>query len=187
MTLPNALTLFRIALIPVFWIFGISSSPESKWIALGIFIIASVTDFLDGRIARKRNLVTSFGKIMDPLADKLLIIAALLLFAKQGDVPYVALLLIIARELAITSLRVVAMNEGKLMAASMSGKIKTFSQCIYCIIMLLHIEDFSFIPNPQLIKTVLIWIIVAITLYSGIDYFYKNRSIIHLTADNHTN
>ena len=94
-----------------------------------------------------------------------------------------ALMIIISRELAVTSLRVVAMGEGKVLAADKSGKVKTFSQCIYCIIMLLHIENFSFIPNPDLIKTILIWIIVAITVYSGIDYFYKNRSLIHLTAD----
>ena len=183
MTLPNALTLMRIILIPVFWILEIQPTPGARWAALAVFLIASLTDFFDGRIARKRQLVTSFGKIMDPLADKLLIIAALLIFCKQGDVPFAALMIIISRELAVTSLRVVAMGEGKVLAADKSGKVKTFSQCIYCIIMLLHIENFSFIPNPDLIKTILIWIIVAITVYSGIDYFYKNRSLIHLTAD----
>ena len=182
MTLPNALTLFRIVLIPVFWILEIQPSPAARWAALAVFIIASLTDYFDGRIARKRHLVTSFGKIMDPLVDKLLIIAALMLFTQQGDVPFPALMIIITRELAITSLRVVAMGEGKVLAASMSGKVKTFSQCIYCIIMLLHIE--TFIPHADVIKTVLIWLIVAITVYSGIDYFYKNRSLIRLTADN---
>ena len=183
MTIPNALTLFRIALIPVFWIFGSGSSPAAQWLALFIFILASVTDFLDGKIARSRNLVTTFGKIMDPFADKLLIIAALMLFTKQGDVPFVALFIIIARELAVTSLRVVVMSEGRVMAAGLSGKVKTFSQCVYCIIMLLHIENYAFIPCPDLIKTVLIWLIAAVTLYSGIEYFYKNRSIIRLNAD----
>ena len=183
MTLPNALTLGRIVLIPVFWILALGTSPAARWAALAVFLIASLTDFFDGRIARKKQQITSFGKIMDPLADKLLIIAALLVFCKQGDVPFVALMIIISRELAVTSLRVVAMGEGKVLAADKSGKVKTFSQCIYCIILLLHIENFSFIPQPDLIKTILIWIIVAITVYSGIDYFYKNRNLIHLTAD----
>jgi CDP-diacylglycerol--glycerol-3-phosphate 3-phosphatidyltransferase len=183
MTLPNALTLFRIALIPVFWILEVQSSPAAHWAALFVFILAAVTDFFDGQIARRKKLVTSFGKIMDPLADKLLIIAALMLFTQQGDVPFAALMIIVSRELAVTSLRVVAMGEGKVLAADMSGKAKTFSQCIYCIIMLLHIENFSFIPQPELIKTILIWFVTAITLYSGIDYFYKNRSMIRLTAD----
>ncbi len=183
MTLPNALTLFRIVLIPIFWILETQSTPGAHWAALFVFILAAVTDFFDGQIARRKKLVTSFGKIMDPLADKLLIIAALLLFTRQGDIPFVALMLIISRELAVTSLRVVAMGEGTVLAADLSGKIKTFSQCIYCIIMLLHIENFSFIPHPEWIKLILTWIVVAITLYSGIDYFYKNRSLIRLTAD----
>lgn len=183
MTLPNALTLFRIALIPLFWILETQTGTGAHWAALFVFILAAVTDFFDGQIARKRHLITSFGKIMDPLADKLLVLAAMMLFTRNGDMPFVALMIIVTRELAVTSLRVVAMGEGKVLAADWSGKVKTFSQCIYCVIMLLHIENFAFIPAPAVIKTILTWIIVAITLYSGIDYFYKNRSMIRLTAD----
>lgn len=182
MTIPNALTIFRIALIPLFWALETSASPAARWAALFVFVLASVTDFADGKIARKTGKITSFGKIMDPLADKLLVISALMIFLEAGRASAVAVMLIIARELAVTSLRVVAISEGKLMAAAKSGKWKTASQFFYIILMLLHIETMSFIPAPLLIEQIAQWIVAAITIWSGIDYFYRNRELIRATV-----
>lgn len=182
MTIPNALTLFRIVLIPLFWVLEISDSPTARWAALFVFILASVTDYMDGRLARKTGKITSFGKIMDPLADKLLVISALMIFVGAGRASPVAVMLIIARELAVTSLRVVAISEGKLMAAAKSGKWKTASQFFYIILMLLHIASMAFIPYPLVIEQAAQWVVVAITLWSGFDYFYKNREIIKATV-----
>lgn len=182
MTVPNVLTLIRIALIPLFWILETSEASEARWAALFVFILASVTDYIDGRIARKTGKITSFGKIMDPLADKLLVISALMIFVGAGRTSPVAAMLVVARELAVTSLRVVAISEGKLMAATRSGKWKTASQFFYIIFMLLHVESMAFIPSPLLLEQIAQWIVAAITLWSGADYFYKNRDIIKATA-----
>lgn len=182
MTIPNALTLFRIALIPLFWILAVSSVPAMRWCALIIFIIATFTDFLDGKIARKTGKITSFGKIMDPLADKLLVISALVIFITQGRISGIPVMLIIARELAVTSLRVVAIENGKVMAADKSGKWKAAAQLSYVILMLLHIANYSFIPYPYIIENIAIWLTVVITLWSGVDYFYKNIKIIKSSA-----
>lgn len=182
MTVPNALTLFRIILIPLFWVLETSGSPVARWMALFVFILASVTDYVDGKIARKTGKITSFGKIMDPLADKLLVISALMIFVGSGRASSVAVMLVIARELAVTSLRVVAISEGKLMAAAKSGKWKTASQFFYIILMLMHIESLPFIPYPLVIEQTAQWVVVAITLWSGFDYFYRNREIIKATV-----
>ncbi len=182
MTIPNALTLFRIFLIPVFWILETSGTPTARLLALFVFILASLTDYIDGRLARKTGKITSFGKIMDPLADKLLVISALMIFVGAGRASPVAVMLIVARELAVTSLRVVAISEGKLIAAAKSGKWKTASQFVYIILMLLHIETLAFLPSPLLLEEIVQWIVVAITIWSGIDYFYKNRDIIKATV-----
>ena len=183
MTVPNALTLLRILLVPVFWIFEASGTPGGSWAALLIFIFASLTDLFDGKIARRTGQVTTFGKIMDPLADKLLVTAALLVFLDAGRTSAVSVMCIIGRELAVTSLRVVAISSGKLIAASSSGKWKTTCQMVYIILMLLHIGQFSFIPCPLLIEEIVQWVTVAVTLWSGIMYFYQNRDIIHLKAN----
>ena len=119
---------------------------------------------------------------MDPLADKLLVISALMIFVGAGRASPVAVMLIIARELAVTSLRVVAISEGKLMAAAKSGKWKTASQFFYIILMLLHIASMAFVPYPLVIEQAAQWVVVAITLWSGFDYFYKNREIIKATV-----
>ena len=182
MTIPNALTLFRIFLIPVFWILETSGTPTARLLALFVFILASLTDYIDGRLARKTGKITSFGKIMDPLADKLLVISALMIFVGADRASPVAVMLIVARELAVTSLRVVAISEGKLIAAAKSGKWKTASQFVYIILMLLHIETLAFLPSPLLLEEIVQWIVVAITIWSGIDYFYKNRDIIKATV-----
>jgi len=185
MNLPNLLTMIRIALIPVFMFFALADVPFFGLIALVIFIIASITDHIDGHLARKYNLITNFGKIMDPLADKLLVTSAFLVFVAQGRMSCVPVMIILAREFAVTSLRVVAAGEGKVLAAGMSGKVKTVSQIVYIILMLLNLGSLTFIPVVNLlcpfayiIEQIAIWIITAITLYSGIEYFYTNRAIV---------
>ncbi|MBE6936276.1 MAG: CDP-diacylglycerol--glycerol-3-phosphate 3-phosphatidyltransferase [Ruminococcaceae bacterium] len=178
MTVPNILTLLRIALIPVFWVLAVSPSPLLRFLALIVFIAASLTDLIDGKIARKTGQITTFGKIMDPLADKLLVISALLIFVAQSRMTAVAAMIIIARELAITSLRVVAAGEGIVMAAAKSGKWKTTAQMSYIILMLLHITELPFLPLPGIIETIAQWAVTLVTIWSGVDYFYANRHMI---------
>jgi len=185
MNLPNLLTLLRIALIPFFMLFALMDGPLFSFIALLIFIAASITDHIDGHLARKYNMITNFGKIMDPLADKLLVTSAFLVFVAQGRMSCVPVMIILAREFAVTSLRVVAAGEGKVLAAGMSGKVKTVSQIVYIILMLLDITSMTFIPFIPLISPFVLfieqaamWIITLITLYSGIEYFYTNREIV---------
>lgn len=181
LTTPNALTIGRIALIPVFVLFAMSLWTYAPFVALFIFCTAAITDKLDGYLARKYNQVTSFGKIMDPLADKLLVIAAFQVFLAQGRISVVPLLLIIARELAVSSLRVVAMSEGKLMPAAWSGKIKTAVQLTVAIVYLLWPE--RWLSCGTVVLTVLAWITAAVTLWSGFDYFWTNRALIHTSTD----
>ncbi len=178
MTLPNRLTILRIVLIPIFIFFSLSSWGPAPVLALLIFAAASITDKLDGYIARKYNLITSFGKIMDPLADKLLVGTAYLIFLAQGRMSVVPVVLIIAREYAVSSLRVVAMNEGRLLAAAVSGKIKTAVQLVVAVLFLLRPE--LWLPFGDTVLCVLSWIAAAVTLWSGFDYFWTNRALIHV-------
>lgn len=181
MTTANMITLFRILLIPVFIILMFSGFPGADVLALAVFCIASLTDKLDGYIARKYNQVTNFGKFTDPLADKLLVISAFLIFVGQGTMAAVAAIIIVSRELIVTSLRTLAIDAGVVIAAGFWGKFKTVSQLIGIILMLLlPIVKNNILPelNTSLIGTVAMWIITAITLYSGIDYCYTYRHII---------
>ena len=132
MNLPNKLTILRMIMIVPFVIVMLAGSviPAGKWIALALFIVASLTDFVDGYLARKYNLVTNFGKFMDPLADKLLTIAAMVMFCEWGMMPAWALMLVLTREFAVTGLRLVAVGKGKVIAAGWSGKVKTASTMI---------------------------------------------------------
>ena len=180
MTLPNKLTVLRIVLIPLFILFTLNSPVHSPVLALIVFAAATVTDKLDGYLARRHNQVTSFGNIMDPLADKLLVGTAYLTFLAQGRMSVIPIILIIAREYAVSSLRVVAMNEGKLMAAAFSGKIKTAVQMAVAVLLLLYPSQWM--PGGAVVETVLGWIAAAVTLWSGIDYFYANRAIIHASV-----
>ncbi|GMA69346.1 CDP-diacylglycerol--glycerol-3-phosphate 3-phosphatidyltransferase [Leuconostoc litchii] len=188
MNLPNKLTVFRIVLIPVFillltlpytWhninIFD-AAIPLNWLIAAIVFAVACITDFLDGKIARSQNLVTNFGKFADPLADKLLVMTALIFLTGFHVVPAWMTAVIVIRELAVTGLRtLIVENNGKVLAAQMPGKIKTFSQMFA--IFFLYIKDvpFSLLHFP--IGEVLLWIAVVFTLYSGIDYFWQNRDV----------
>jgi len=191
MNLPNKLTILRIILVPVFLIFiSIKDIPYGKPIAIGIFIIASVTDTLDGYIARSRNQVTRFGKFMDPLADKLLVTAALISLVEFHIIPAWAAMIIIAREFAVTGLRTVAAAEGIVIAASGWGKAKTVTQITAIIMALVNlnynrvslgaIKKFINYPHKFLNITTDIAMAAAIiiTIISGLDYFLKNREVM---------
>ena len=175
MNLPNKLTLLRICLIPVFVILMLSQVSNFFLISCIIFIIASITDFLDGKIARKYNLVTDFGQFMDPLADKLLVLSALICMIEYDLVAGWMVIIIVARELTVSILRAIAADNGKVIAASGGGKIKTTSQMI-AIILLLIGANYS---NSQIVfvGTIAMYIATIFTLYSGIDYLYKNREL----------
>lgn len=175
MNLPNKLTLLRIFLIPIFVIILLTEIPNSFLIACLVFIVASITDFLDGRIARKHNLVTDFGKFMDPLADKLLVLSALICMIEYDLVAGWMVIIIVARELTVSILRAIAADNGKVIAASGGGKIKTTSQMIAIIVLLIG-QNFSN-DTMLLVGTVAMYIATIFTLYSGIDYLYKNKEL----------
>ena len=167
MNLPNKLTVFRICMVPLFMLFIYLQIPGKYLISLIIFAVAAITDALDGRIARKYNLVTDFGKFMDPLADKLLVIAALTCMIKPGLVPAWIVVVIVARELAVSIMRAIA--------AGNSGKLKTVTQMLAIVFLLLGAHmDASLILK---VGTVLIYIAAILTLYSGYEYFSKNKEL----------
>ena len=170
MNLPNKLTLMRIVLILPFLLVLYLDVPFASYIALGIFIIASLTDMLDGKIARARNLITDFGKFADPLADKMLVTAAMLWFVEIGQMPGWALLIVIVREFAVSGLRMVASDKGRVIAAGWSGKVKTASTMV-CIVLM-------FLPIPEVLNTVCVGVIVVTTIYSGVEYFVKNKDCL---------
>jgi CDP-diacylglycerol--glycerol-3-phosphate 3-phosphatidyltransferase len=169
MNLANKLTMLRIILVPVFLFFIAINIKFGTYIATGIFIVAALTDTLDGYIARSRNQVTKFGKFMDPLADKLIVTAALISLVEMKKLSSWVVMIIIAREFAITGLRTLAASEGIVIAASKWGKAKTVLQIVAIIAVLVDI------PYNQ----VLIVIAVIITIVSGIDYIYKNRKVFN--------
>ena len=167
MNLPNKLTLLRIIMILPFLLVLYLDVPGAAYIALAIFILASLTDMLDGKIARKYHLITDFGKFADPLADKMLVTAAMIWFVENGQMPGWALLIVILREFAVSGLRMVASDKGRVIAAGWSGKIKTASTMVCIVIM--------FLPISKVINGICIAVIVATTIWSGVEYFVKNR------------
>ncbi len=182
MNLPNKLTIFRIILIPVFLVIllcPLGLPPGfNRYISLGVFIIASLTDCLDGYIARKYNLVTDFGKFMDPLADKLLCSSAMIALIDIPDavvsLPGVVVIIIIAREFMITGFRTLAVEKGVVIAASKWGKMKTISQMAMIIILLLNIDN-SFM---KVLSAAIIVLAAALTIISAVDYLYKNKEVL---------
>ena len=175
MNLPNKLTLLRMIMVPFFVAFMLlSDTTESfKWIALVLFIVASLTDMLDGKIARKYNLVTNFGKFMDPLADKLLVCSAMICFIEVGKLPSWYVVIVIAREFIISGIRLVASDNGVVIAASYYGKIKTaLSMIMICLL----IADLSH-PVYAFITSVFIWLSLIFTIVSLIDYIAKNWKV----------
>ncbi len=175
MNLPNKLTILRVILIPffvVFMLFDITGSAD-KWIALVIFCVASLTDMLDGKIARKYNLVTNFGKFMDPLADKLLVCTALICLTSMNRLNVIVVLVIIAREFIISGFRLVASDNGIVIAASYWGKFKTVSQMALIIVLIM---DLGGVWN--VVGTVLTWVALLLTVVSLIDYIAKNKQVL---------
>lgn len=169
MTLASKITLFRVILIPLVMVFMYLSEELSnvwKWVSLGVFILASLSDFVDGVIARKCNQVTDFGKFLDPLADKLLVISVMCMFCQWGVMPAWALMIVLTREFAVTGLRLIAVGKGNVIAAGLSGKVKTASTMIGLALMI------AFPVQP--VVAIVIGIILLTTVYSGTEYFIKN-------------
>ncbi|WP_188817519.1 CDP-diacylglycerol--glycerol-3-phosphate 3-phosphatidyltransferase [Calditerricola satsumensis] len=191
MNLPNAITLARIFLVPVVMLFilvrfdfgaltiGGMSTSVSELIAAGVFIVAAITDGLDGYIARKRKLVTNLGKFLDPLADKLLVSAALISLVELQRLDAWVAVVIISREFAVTGLRLVAAAEGRVIAASSLGKAKTWTQIVAIVALIMNNFPFRSIGFP--FDTLVIWVAMAMTILSGIDYFVKNKHVIQLS------
>ena len=177
MTTANKLTLLRMALIPVFLGVLYAGFPGSRYVALGVFIAASLTDMLDGYIARHYNQITDFGKFMDPLADKVLVMAAMCWFVEEGRMPGWVLAVVLLREFAVSGMRLVAVEQGRVIAAGWSGKVKTAATMVCLCLMLLIGAPAVGDSVPDLIATVSNIIIVATTLYSGAEYFIKNRDV----------
>lgn len=175
MNLANKLTILRIFLVPIFMFFLLVKVPYGEYIAVLIFILAAATDSLDGYIARSRNQVTKFGKFMDPLADKLLVTAALISLVEMGKLSAWVAFVIIAREFAITGLRVLAASENITIAASFWGKIKTITQITAIIALLIDNFPFKYIGFP--FDSIMVAASVIFTIISGADYIYKNRSV----------
>lgn len=170
MNTANKLTMLRVIMIPAFLLVLYLGIPFATYIALAIFIVASLTDLLDGYIARHYNQTTDFGKFMDPLADKCLVIAAMLWFVEIGQMPAWALLIVVVREFAVSGIRMQAANLGRVIAAGWSGKVKTASTMVCICLMML--------PIPAVVNTVCVWVIVITTLYSGMEYLLNNKDVI---------
>ncbi|WP_099158166.1 CDP-diacylglycerol--glycerol-3-phosphate 3-phosphatidyltransferase [Virgibacillus ndiopensis] len=188
MNIPNRITLSRIFLIPIFivllsvpfnwgeWQINETALPVSHFAAALLFIVASTTDWIDGYYARKHNLVTNLGKFLDPLADKLLVSAALILLVEMGLAPAWVVIIIISREFAVTGLRLVAAGEGVVLAASKMGKLKTVTQIVAISALLLHNFPFSYVNFP--FATIMLYVALFFTALSGYDYFVKNWNVM---------
>ena len=173
MNLPNKLTVLRMIMIVPFVIFMLMpGSGAAKWIALALFAIASLTDLLDGKIARKYNLVTTFGKFMDPLADKLLVCSAMICLVEMGKIPAWIVIVIISREFIISGFRLVASDRGVVIAASYWGKFKTTFQMVMIVLMIADIEPLN------LLTQIIMWVALILTVISLLDYLIKNRDVM---------
>ena len=176
MNLPNKLTVVRMVLVPFFVAALLLSKTNDslKWVALALFVIASLTDFADGYIARKYNLITNFGKFMDPLADKILTISGMICLIELGRIPSWIVVIIVAREFIISGFRLVAAENGVVIAANYWGKFKTTFQMIMVILMIANLP----IPAVQILTTVVMWVALALTVISLIDYLVKNKDVM---------
>ena len=176
MTLPNILTCVRVLLIPVFMVLAYQNNMPCDIAALIVYVVACLTDYVDGYLARKNNQVTNFGKFMDPVADKLLVMAALLIFIEDGTIPAWAVAIILGREFIVSALRMVAASEGLVIAANMWGKAKTMITMITLIFLLCPIGPIML--GPVSLQTIMIWITVVITAISGVTYIKDNFAVI---------
>lgn len=175
MNLPNKLTILRVALIPFFLVaLMVEGIPYGKWIAVFIFCAASLTDMLDGKIARKYNLITNFGKFMDPLADKLLVCSAMIALIELGRIPAWVVIIIIAREFIISGFRLVASDNGVVIAAGWWGKVKTVVQMIMIIVIICNFGG----KPAEIIEHILIYAALVLTIISLVDYLVKNRGVL---------
>lgn len=174
MNLPNKLTVFRVVLVPFFVAFLLlSGTNESlKWVALVIFVVASLTDLLDGHIARSRNLVTTFGKFMDPLADKILTISGMICLIELGRIPSWIVVIIVAREFIISGFRLIATEHGIVIAANYWGKWKTTFQMIMIILMIMNL------PALQMVTTIVMWVAMVLTIVSLVTYITQNMDVV---------
>jgi CDP-diacylglycerol--glycerol-3-phosphate 3-phosphatidyltransferase len=179
LNLPNVLTVFRILLVPVLVAALLSEAGSGDLLAAVVFVIASLTDALDGWIARRNKSESTFGKLMDPLADKLLVVAALVSLVALDRLSAVVAMVIIAREFAVTGLRQLAMEDGHVIPASMWGKLKTVTQ-IAMVLVLIAVE------HRTLPVDILVWVTVVVTVASGADYFFNFRSLIHARPSSHS-
>ena len=168
MTTASKITLVRVVMIPIFMVLLLLGY---RWAALAVFILASVTDFVDGYVARHYNQVSDFGKFLDPLADKLLVTACMLIFTEWGRMPSWAVMIVLAREFAVTGLRLVAVGNGRVIAAGWSGKVKTFSTMVGLCVMMAF-------PGYVWLDWAVTAVITVTTLYSGVEYLVKNRDVI---------
>ncbi len=175
MNLPNKITIFRVCMIPIFLIFMlIPEITYGRYIAAGIFILAALTDALDGHIARKHNLITNFGKFMDPLADKLLVSSALICLVEYKLLPSWIVIIIIAREFIISGFRLIASDNGVVIAASWWGKIKTNVQIVMSVMLIINLD----IPFINVLEQVAIYLALALTVISLVDYMLKNKQVL---------
>lgn len=175
MNLANKITIIRILLIPIFIFFMFANIKGSNYYAVSIFLIAAATDSLDGYLARKKNQVTNLGKFLDPIADKLLVISALVCLVELNRVSSIIVIIIISREIIITGFRVICASEGTVLAASWWGKIKTVSQIIAIVLLLLNNYPFSELGIPA--SSIFVYFATIITVYSGYDYIQKNIDV----------
>ena len=177
MNLPNKLTVLRVLMVPFFVLFMLTDlgGAANKWIALAIFVVASLTDLLDGKIARKYNLVTNFGKFMDPLADKLLVCSAMICLVEMDRLPAWIVIIIIGREFIISGFRLIASDNGIVIAASYWGKFKTVSQMVMIILLIADLGG-GFAAAEQ----IFIYLALVLTVVSLIDYLWKNRQVISM-------
>ena len=187
MNLPNQLTVLRILMIPIFVIVAVvplnwgsidilgTNLEITQLVAAIIFAVASITDWLDGKIARKHNLVTNFGKFADPLADKMLVMTAFVVLVEQGKAAAWIVAIIVCRELAVTGLRLLLVEDGEVMAAAWPGKIKTATQMVAIILLLMNNIPFAGMNFP--LDQIMLYTCLIFTIYSGVDYFAKNKDI----------
>ena len=177
MNLPNKLTVLRVIMVPFFVFFMLTDvgGAANKWIALVLFIVASLTDMLDGKIARKYNLITDFGKFMDPLADKLLVCSAMIALIEMNRIPSWVVIIIIAREFIISGFRLIASDNGVVIAASYWGKFKTTFQMVMICLMIANF------PQLQILTDIIMWIALILTVVSLIDYLVKNKDVMKNT------
>ena len=175
MNLPNKITILRVLMIPVFLvILLVDTIPFNEIIALVVFALACITDAIDGHIARKYNLITDFGKFMDPIADKLLVSSALICFTAQGLIPAWIVVVIISREFIINGFRLIAAEKGVVIAAGKTGKLKTAVQMVMCILFIINFDN----EIVNIVEQVFMWLALILTVVSLTEYLYKNRKII---------